>query len=124
MNNSQTNIKSDPEFDARLRDAHAAALANISPLALQRLRAARAAATQARATRRRWLWSGALPALLGVAIGVPYLHQHNARDVPAPAQAAHGTQAKAGSDDYTGTLDENPELYLWMASDGKQLAME
>ncbi len=110
------------KFDATLRAAHAAALANVSPPTLQRLRGARHAATQAHAPRPRWWLSATVPAVLAIAIGLPWL---NGRVTHAPAAHAVAPAAVTGNnDDYTATLDENPDLYLWMASDGKQLAME
>lgn len=130
------NIESDnPAFDIRAKSLHAASLANVSPATLQRLRSARDAARQAHGPRWRRLLigtalSGVLPALLGVAIGLPYLLRHDAPGATRPTQAhrpaiaAQATNKSGSGDDYTAALDENPDLYLWMESDGKQLAME
>ncbi|MFT3761049.1 MAG: hypothetical protein QM761_00250 [Pseudoxanthomonas sp.] len=111
------------EFDRRMRQLHAESLAGISPQTLAKLRRARHAAAQsapARGRGWRWLAAGVVPALLALAIGVPYLEQ---RPAPAPAATATAAAQTAG-DDYASALSESPDLYVWLASEGQQLAME
>ncbi|MFT4257031.1 MAG: hypothetical protein QM599_08765 [Pseudoxanthomonas sp.] len=113
------NTASDNHFDHRLRQLHAESLARISPQTLARLRSARHAATQpapARGLRWRWLAAGVVPAMFALAIGLPYLER---TATPTPAAAA--TQAES---DYADALNENPDLYVWLESDGRHLAME
>lgn len=111
----------DDTFDTRMRQLHAEALTRIPPPTLAKLRDARhaaAAAKPARGFNWRWALAGVAPALLAVAIGLPML------DRQAPPTASPSVATAASSEDYTAALDENPELYLWLASDGQQLAME
>ena len=110
----------DDTFDTRMRQLHADALTRIPPPTLAKLRNARhaaAAAEPARGFNWRWALAGMAPVLLAVAVGLPML------DRQAPPAASPSVVAAASGDDYT-ALDENPELYLWLASDGQQLAME
>lgn len=110
----------DDTFDTRMRQLHADALTRIPPPTLAKLRHARhAAATAKSACGLNWRWAlaGVAPVLLAVAIGLPMLNRQ------APPAASPNVAAAPG-EDYTAALDENPELYLWLASDGQQLAME
>jgi len=115
----------DNNFDRQMRQLHAGSLASLSPQTLARLRGARHAASQAAPARGRgwrWLAAGVVPAVLAVAIGVPFLDK-DPSTVPA-AGTAVATQPAADGDDYANALAENPDLYVWLASDGQQLAME
>ncbi|MFT3756454.1 MAG: hypothetical protein QM769_11020 [Pseudoxanthomonas sp.] len=115
------NTASDNAFDRRLQQLHAQSLAQISPQTLAKLRNARHAATQpapARGWNWRWLAAGMVPAVFALAIGVPYLQQQT---TSAPATTVAAAQAV---DNYDDALSENPDLYVWLASDGQQLAME
>lgn len=113
------------KFDKQLRQLHAESLASLSPQTLAKLRGARHTATQAAPARGhgwRWLAAGVVPAVLAIAIGVPYLNKS-----PSTTPAAGTTvaaQPSADGDDYANALAENPDLYVWLASDGQQLAME
>ena len=124
-------MKSEPmttefdKFDRQMRQLHAESLANLSPRTRAKLRGARHAATQAAPARGHvWLWlaAGVVPAVLAVAIGVPYLNT-SPPTIPA-AGTTVATQPSAGGDDYANALAENPDLNVWLASDGQQLAME
>ena len=111
------------DFDIRARQAHAAALAQVSPQALARLRAAR---RQVPAPSRRawpWLAATAFSGVLAVMIGLQWLPS----DSPPPQ--GEEPAIAAGAPDATlpanTLLDENPDLYLWLASsDAPPLAME
>ena len=105
--------------DRYARQAHAAALAHVSPEALARLRdARRGEAGQSAAGWRRpsWLAGGALAAalVLGVALR------------PEPLPPRQPTQAAvATAEDLAGPLQEDPGFYLWLASaDAPALALE
>ncbi len=118
-----SHIPDNDAFDRRAQQLHAAALAHISPLALARLRAARHA-VQPAPTRRGWRWvaATAFSAVLAVAVGVQFMPHPSAPATPAPPVAATGV---AAASDYYTSLDENPDLYVWLASaDGQRLASE
>lgn len=112
-------------FDRDMRKLHAAAMDRISPQTLARLRAARhtAQTTPQRGQAWRWIAASAFSAVLAVAIGVQFLPQPAPMPAAQPAIAA----ASAGNDynDGVATLEENPDLYLWLASsEAEPLAME
>lgn len=112
-------------FDREMRKLHAAAVDHISPLTLARLRAARHAAHTApqRGHGWRWMAASAFSAVLAVVVGVRFLPQS------APVPHAQTTVATTvPGDDYSysmASLEENPDLYLWLASsEADPLAME
>lgn len=112
-------------FDRDMRKLHAAAANHISPQTLARLRAARHTAQTAPRPGHAWRWiaATAFSAALAVAIGLQFLPQ------PAPAPTAQPMIAAVdGAGDYSSSvpmLDENPDLYLWLASaEAEPLAME
>jgi anti-sigma-K factor RskA len=119
-------------FDHQARRLHQAALAQVSPQTLMRLRAARHEAGQqaparSRARTWRWLTATAFSAVLAVGLGVQWLP----RTPETPAYPATPSVAQADSDLSTdefgasSALDEDPDLYLWLASaDAQPLAME
>lgn len=113
-------------FDRGMRQLHATAVTQLSPQTLARLRNARQQA-QTSAPRRghawRWAAATAFSAVLAVTIGLQLLPK------PAPMSAAQPIAATVSGDDaYTDSvsvLDENPELYMWLASsEAEPLAME
>ena len=113
-------------FDRDMRQLHGTAVANMSPQTLARLRAARHAA-RTTAPRRghawRWIAASAFSAVLAVAIGMQFLP----RSPPVPAVQPMVATTNMGNDysDSVATLDENPDLYLWLASsEAEPLAME
>ena len=119
-------------LDRQARRLHQAALAQVSPQTLMRLRAARHEAAQhapraGRAHPWRWLTATAFSAVLAVGLGVQWLP----RTPDTPVQPAAPSLAQADSELPTdafgasGALDEDPDLYLWLASaDAQPLAME
>lgn len=111
-------------FDARMRDLHRTSLAQLSPQTLSQLRAARANA-HAKQRRRAWPWlaATACSGLLAAFIGMQWMPSDNTTN-PGPATiASQGLQTASG--DAGALLDENPELYLWLAStEAQPLAME
>ncbi len=110
------------DFDTRARQAHAAALAQVSPQVLARLRMAR---RQVPASPRRawpWLAATAFSGMLAVLIGLQWLPSAQAPVADQPAVAAGAAEAALPANTL---LDENPDLYLWLASsDAPSLAME
>ena len=122
----KSSISNNETFDRDMRQLHATAMAHISPQTLARLRAARHGAQTAPPQRGhawRWMTASAFSAVLAVAIGVQFLPQSAPPPIAQPVAAATGT-----SNDYSdgvATLDENPDLYLWLASsEAMPLAME
>ena len=125
-------------FDQQARQWHAAALKELSPQTLARLRAARhAAQTEAHPARGlhgygRWLAATAFTAVLAVAIGVrllPWGERPPPSDMPAVPVASNGdagtNEYSTANDSSANVLDEDPDLYLWLASaDAPPLAME
>ena len=126
MNGGPVNTDfNDKDFDRYARQLHATALSSISPQTLAKLRSARHAAAKPAPARHGWRWltATACSALLAVAIGVQFLPRATAPAVsPQPALV----NAAADSDaSYTAPLDENPDMYVWLASaDAPLLAQE
>ena len=112
-------------FDHDMQQLHAAAVSQLSPQTLARLRAARhglAEATPQRGHSWRWLAASAFSAVLAVAIGVQFLPQSQTTPTAQPVAATTDNDTYVGG---TAALDENPDLYLWLASqDAATLAME
>jgi anti-sigma-K factor RskA len=117
----------DHAFDRRMRALHGAALDHVSPSTRTRLRLGRDAATRTGATAKRvggWRWAaaGLASAVFAVALGLQFLPADAPRETPTPL-----ADATLYESDYPGSLaalDENPDLYMWLASDAEPLAME
>ena len=121
-------IDANESFDRRMRQLHATAVDQLSPQTLARLRDARQRA-QTSAPRQghawRWATATACSAVLAVTIGLQLLPKPG----PIPVQPVVATVATVGSDDAyadsVSALDENPDLYVWLASsEAEPLAME
>ena len=119
----------DTAFDRDMRQLHATAVTRVSPETLARLRAARHAAQTAprRGHGWRWIAATAFSSVLAVTLGVQFLP----RSGTAPAVAPATTPMIAAVDNQDGTLDslatleESPDLYMWLASsEAEPLAME
>ena len=119
----------DLAFDRVAQRHHAEALAAMSPRTLARLRANRHAATSAAPARRGlgWLLAGGSAAVLALAVAVQL--QRAPVESGAPLQvAAMALEAELdpafANDDYRSLvagLDENPDLYLWLAANHEAL---
>lgn len=112
------------DFDTRARQAHAAALAQVSPQTLARLRAARHSSPASQRRAWPWLTATAFSAVLAVMIGLQWLPSSPA---PAPESAEPAITAATPETALPANtlLDENPDLYLWLASsEAPPLAME
>ena len=123
----------DDRFDASIRAAHADALDHLSPRTraqLQQRRRAALAGTPARAPANpfRFVLPLATAFAIGaVAIGVGLRLQPESTDAAAPRVASVPPAPATTTTDDTAyaTLEENPDLYLWLASeDAATLAME
>ena len=119
----------DLAFDRVAQRHHADALAAMSPRTLARLRASRHAATSAPPTRRGlgWLLASGSAAVLALAVAVQLQRAPVASTTPvqAAATAADGElDPTLADDDYRSLvagLDENPDLYLWLAANDQAL---
>jgi hypothetical protein len=105
---------SDEAFDRAMRARHHEAVASLSPRVQaqlqQRLRALRTPMAHTRWRGPAWGLALACSVVLVFTVGI---HRHASNDVPAPV-------ATTGSNDageLVATLDEAPDLYLWLASD-------
>ena len=119
-------IGASESFDHRMRQLHATAVTQLSPQTLARLRDARQR-VQVSVPRRghawRWVTATAFSAVLAVTIGLQLLPK------PGSTPAAQPVVAVVGGDDAyadgVSALDENPDLYVWLASsEAEPLAME
>ncbi len=108
----------DDAFDRAMRKLHAQALMQVSPRTRARLRAARtAAATRGAPTRGlRWAVATGFVVVFALAIGLQWRGPSS-----IPTQTAAIGAANGGTDNAVGTLDENPDLYLWLASNDDTL---
>lgn len=122
----------DARFDAAMRGLHAQALDRVGPQVRQRLRTIRSeAVAQPRRGRGGLLgWAAAGSGLAAVALVLGLQLGGGAAPpggAPAPAELALQPQsapaAEAGYDPDTAVaaLDENPDLYLWLASNSDAL---
>lgn len=120
-------------FDRKLRQLHAEALVQVSAATAAQLqqRRRRALLGESAGNRPRMVrplaWTGAMAAL-AIAIAIPVAMQWpQAPGTPAPSAAPTPPVVAEAGTDVTGiaTLDEDPDLYLWMASnDAIALASE
>lgn len=112
----------DNAFDRDMRQLHAAAISQVSPQTLARLRAARHAAPK-RGHAWRWVAATAFSAVLAVALGVQFLPRSGT--VPASQPMVATVDDDEGYGDSVAALDESPDLYMWLASsEAEPLAME
>ena len=114
-------------FDQRLRALHAQALAHVPPHTLARLRPVR---TRPAPVRHWGGWTMAAACAVGVlAIGLQW--RRELPSAPAAPVVATAPATQEAYDPFTDfdenvvVLDENPDLYLWLASsEAAALAME
>jgi hypothetical protein len=115
----------DDSFDAIARDVHARSLDALSPRTQAQLQVRRRGArASAHASRRRRL---AWPIVTACAVAALAIGWQLRGPGSVPTDAPPGTPMVAVTDDDSATLvlDENPELYEWLASsDAAALAME
>lgn len=120
----------DQLLDDVARRLHADSLAALAPQTLSRLRSARHASTTTAPSRHwsGWTLAGGTAAILALVIAAQ--PQWLSSDVP-PQQIADAApidelDAAGLGDEYrslSAGLDENPEFYLWLASNHETLAL-
>ena len=112
----------DEHFDRAMRTLHAQALLRVSASTHARLRIARSAAVAPRAPVRGFGWALAsgLAAIFALAIGLQW---NGALPTSGPPEVVAGPASGSddGYDDAVDTLGENPDLYLWLASNDDTL---
>jgi len=108
-------VVSDDDFDRALRARHRDAAASLSPRVQaqlqQRLRALRMPAPFPRQRHPAWGLALACSLALVMVVGI---HRRATRDLPGPPVAA---TSNTDANELVATLDEAPDLYLWLASD-------
>ncbi|MCF7221892.1 hypothetical protein [Marilutibacter chinensis] len=123
----------DAVFDRTMQQLHAASLQQLTPSTLARLRTDRRAALSAshRAPLFGWGLASAAAAVCALAIGVAWLRTEPSPDA-APAQVAQAAtdagESTAGDallaaevEAVMAPLDEDPDLYLWLAANDDAL---
>ena len=118
----------DTRFDDAMRDLHRQALDAVTPATRQRLRAARTVATARRAHGGAWAVGASVAAVAALANGLqmgPLQRPAPATDPSAVAAGSTLPSTARVDESSVATLDENPDLYLWLASsDADLVALE
>ena len=127
-NDHDTNDR-DARFDAAMRQLHATAVERVSGRTRLRLQQSPRSTPAAAPARRHFGWrplAASFAAVLALMVGVQLWNAPEpARPGQTPAPAASATTLADATDDIDAVLDENPDLYLWLASnDAYALAME
>ena len=118
------------DFDRRMRALHAQAVEQVPSRTLYELGVRRANAAHARprvARRAGWWLAAAASAVFALAIGLQLPGPAPAGDDASlpPLAAVTGAVETIAYEDGLTTLDEDPDLYLWLdAQDSLILAME
>lgn len=121
----------DDRFDQAMRELHAQAVTQVSSATRARLRVARNAAARPAVPRARlhggkagwgagnWMLGSGLAAVFAVAIGLQLRPSQAPVPTAAPPAVSVATTEPAiafDADTAVAALDENPDLYLWLAS--------
>lgn len=109
-------------FDTKLRQVHAQAVDHVSPRTFLQLRPQRTATRPTPAKPRLQAWPLAATCAIALVAGGFFLRQ--SRDTPAESIPAIAITDNSDPADVYAALDESPELYLWLASNDTQLALE
>ena len=116
------NDNRDARFDAAMRQLHESAVDRVSGrtrLQLQQAHRKTPAASPARPHRLAWPLAASFAAVLALMVGMQLWNE------PVPAPAAAPANVADTDADIDAVLEENPDLYLWLASnDAYALAME
>ncbi len=128
-----TTPRSGTDFDQAMRALHAQGLAHVPARTLSRLRIDRHA-TRARGTgpRSRWMPGMAFAAVFACALGIAWLQSPPSANAPrvaqgpavAPAASQDGLVVAleaAEAEMMLDPLDEDPDLYLWLAANDETL---
>ena len=113
----------DARFDAAMRQLHGVATERISGRTRLQLQQPARTASAARPAMHRFGWplAASFAGVLALMVGLQLRHD----PAPLPAPPAAANVVADNSDDIDAVLDENPDLYLWLASnDAYALAME
>ncbi|MFP7723501.1 hypothetical protein [Lysobacter sp. A3-1-A15] len=110
-------------FDSAMRARYAQGLHSLPPSTAGALRAARrtalAPATRRKRTAPAWQWAGAFAAVAALALGLRFVAPGAATTAMAPQVAAADAMDADGPaadiEEIVATLDENPDMYLWLA---------
>ena len=106
----------DTAFDQSMRQRYAQALRALPPSTAGALRAARRTAldpaSHARSPHPALRWAGAFATVAALALGLRFFEDEPAT---APTQQVAAVDADE-FDAAIGALDENPDLYLWLAA--------
>ncbi len=123
------NVHDDRDFDTAMRARYAQAKMQVSPRTRiqlhNRLRAALAGNVHEKHGRRpAWMLATACSLALVFGFGVQWRASNekppasaSPMKLVAPRGAVAAAQPKADSGELVATLDESPDLYLWLASD-------
>ena len=108
----------DEAFDRAMRGLHAQAITQVSARTRARLRAARTTASTRPAAARglRWAVASGFAAIFAVAIAVQWWGPSSTGQAPTRTAAIDAADYGAMA-----TFDENPDLYLWLASNDDTL---
>lgn len=108
----------DNTFDRAMRELHAQALTQVSPRTRVRLRAARTGAAHRAPTQGlRWALATGVVAVFALGIGLQqWRGPSSTTDVPTQIAALDAADYGA-----VAMLDENPDFYLWLASNDDSL---
>lgn len=112
-------------FDGAMRELHAQALTQVSPRTRARLRAARTAAATQRTPMRglRWALATGFVAVFALSIGLQWRGPSSTANLPTRTAVIEAANDNTGGS--VEALDENPDFYLWLASnDSLPVAME
>lgn len=118
----------DRRFDQAMRTLHAHAVEQVSPQTRARLRSIRSDAAAAPVRRSGvlgWALASGGVAAFALVLGLQFVGGNGGTpvapgSVPAVASAAPA-EAVYDPDTAVAALDENPDLYLWLASNGDAL---
>ena len=113
----------DARFDAAMRQLHGTAVDRVSGRTLLQLQQRPHATPAPRPASSRFGWplAASFAAVLALMVGLQLRHD----PAPLPAAPATANAVADSGDDIDIALDENPDLYLWLASnDAYALAME
>lgn len=110
----------DARFDQAMRELHAQAVTNVSSATRARLRAARRDLPTARDSRRGYGWIVASGCAAVFALAIALQLQPRPASQPAGPAVAQ-TPVAYDAETAVAALDENPDLYLWLASNDDAL---
>ncbi|MEI2454109.1 hypothetical protein ABU614_11950 [Lysobacter firmicutimachus] len=115
----------DARFDEAMRALHRQALDRVEPATRARLRSIRNDTAHARARRGGllgWALASGSVAAVALALGLQFVGPAPpAPTASAPALAEQTPAIGYDADTSVAALDENPDLYLWLASNGDAL---